>query len=193
MLFLHHINTGPLCLIILHHVLTTSPHSLPSSFLAWAVRKLLKKKVFWSRKKAFWPATKNYPDVSHQFATQLLYIQHENSCPTAKIGCLVKVWKTLLRLLVQFQGHFWIVLLSSGDAPSVATGFPQSSQSVVTHQRRKKNVYPDSLSGPRGRLRCRTTAGSLQSGSKVPSRHILGLYFYLWLHRDGIGTVFLYK
>ena len=45
MLFLHHIYTGPLCLIISHHVLTTSPHSLPSFFLAWG-RKLREKKVF---------------------------------------------------------------------------------------------------------------------------------------------------
>ena len=53
MLFIHHINTGPLCLIVSHRVLTTSPHSLPSSFLAWALHKLLKKKFFGHEKRPF--------------------------------------------------------------------------------------------------------------------------------------------
>ena len=62
-----------------------------------------------------------------------------------------------------------------GRTRNAVTGSPQSGQSVVTHQRRKKNVFPDSLSGPRGRLRCRT-AGTLQSGIMVPSRHISLVY-----------------
>ena len=65
MLFLHHINTGPLCLIILHHVLTTSPHNLPSSFLAWGRRKLRGKKSFFSHEKRPFELQQNFARINH--------------------------------------------------------------------------------------------------------------------------------
>ncbi len=49
----------------------------------------LKKVFFWSRKKVFSAATS---DVSHQFATHLLYIQHESNQTIVKIGYMVKVF-----------------------------------------------------------------------------------------------------
>ena len=45
------------------------------------------KKSFLVTKKSLLTCNKkNYPDVSHQFATQLLYIQHESNQTIAKIG-----------------------------------------------------------------------------------------------------------
>ncbi len=41
---------------------------------------------------------KKYPDVSHQFSTQLLYIQHESNQTIAKIGYMVKVFANTMRL-----------------------------------------------------------------------------------------------
>ncbi len=58
-----------------------------------------KKKVFLVTKKSFLTCNKkNYPDVSHQFATQLLYIQHESNQTIAKIGYMVKVFANTMRL-----------------------------------------------------------------------------------------------
>ena len=57
-----------------------------------------KKKFFGHEKKPFDLQQKNYPDVSHQFATQLLYIQHESNQTIAKIGYLVKVFANTRRL-----------------------------------------------------------------------------------------------
>ena len=98
MLFLHHIYTGPLYLIILDHVLTTSPHSLPSSFLAWALHKLLKKKLFFGHEKQ--PFQLQQKMLSLQLATQLLYRQDESLYHTAtkQKRSVVKVLSTLLCL-----------------------------------------------------------------------------------------------
>ena len=57
-----------------------------------------KKKFLVTKKSLLTCNKKNHPDVSHQFATQLLYIQHESNQTIAKIGYMVKVFANTMRL-----------------------------------------------------------------------------------------------
>ena len=57
-----------------------------------------KKKFLVTKKSLLTCNKKNHPDVSHQFATQLLYIQHESNQTIAKIGYMVKVFANTRRL-----------------------------------------------------------------------------------------------
>ncbi len=65
----------------------------------------------------------------------------ENILPIDKFVYLVKVWKTPLRSGVRIlRSRLDSSLVYVGTPRNAVTRFPQSSQSVVTHQRRKKRL-----------------------------------------------------